>query len=381
MADASGVGYHLAEDLVASRVRRQSRQSLLWLGRIASTSGQAVPASGPLREQGQLSLVERANINGRPRETRSLKITIEAQEQAMSTIEPPPHGNAPPAVPTRGGTEAAIQHHYDVSNAFYALWLDETLTYSCGLWQEGDDPDDLSAAQRRKIDYHLHAAGISRARHVLDIGCGWGSVLERALTYKQVETATGLTLSDAQFQHIAARDRAGLRIRKESWTGHQPMTKYDSIVSIGAFEHFASPGDSTAEKIELYREFFRKCRSWLQPEGAMSLQTIAYGTMRPHEANEFISTQIFPDSELPQPHEVVEAMSGLFELTLLRNDRVQYSRTCNLWYQNLRKRRAEAVAVVGEEKVLQYEKYLRLSAFAFNTGRVGLLRLVLVPTV
>lgn len=206
-------------------------------------------------------------------------------------------------------------------------------------------------------------------------------MLERALTYAQVETATGLTLSEAQFQYIVARARTGLRIRKESWTSHQPAHKYDSIVSIGAFEHFASPGDSTAEKIGLYREFFHKCRSWLKPEGAMSLQTIAYGTMRPHDAIEFISTQIFPDSELPQPHEIVEATSGLFELTLLRNDRVQYSRTCKLWYHNLRRRRAEAVATVGEEKVSQYEKYLRLSSFAFDTGRVGLLRLVLMPTV
>ena len=299
----------------------------------------------------------------------------------MSTSEPPPPGNASQAAPARGGTEAAIQHHYDVSNTFYALWLDETLTYSCGLWGECDDPDDLLAAQRRKVDYHLHAAGISGARHVLDIGCGWGSLLERALSYPGVETATGLTLSEAQFHHIAARSHAGLRIRKESWTSHRPVNKYDSIVSIGALEHFASPGDSPAEKIQLYREFFQKCRSWLTPEGAMSLQTIAYGTMNPGEAPEFINTQIFPDSELPQPHEIVEAASGLFELTLLRNDRPQYSRTCKLWFRNLRRRRAEAVAAVGEEKVSQYEKYLRLSAFAFDTGRVGLLRLVLVPTI
>ena len=108
----------------------------------------------------------------------------------MSTTKTPPRGNASQAVPTRGGTEAAIQHHYDLSNAFYGLWLDETMTYSCGLWREGDDPDDLLAAQRRKVDYHLPAAGISRVRHVLDIGCGWGSLLERALTYPQVETAT-----------------------------------------------------------------------------------------------------------------------------------------------------------------------------------------------
>ena len=76
------------------------------------------------------------------------------------------------------------------------------------MWGDDDDPEDLPAAQLRKIDYHLHSAGISRARHVLDVGCGWGSLLERALTYPQVATATGLTLSEAQFQHVAARDIA-----------------------------------------------------------------------------------------------------------------------------------------------------------------------------
>jgi len=298
----------------------------------------------------------------------------------MSSIGPPADNNTSTANTTRGGTESAIQHHYDLSNAFYALWLDETMTYSCGLWRDGDDPDDLSAAQRRKIDYHLHAARISHARHMLDIGCGWGSVLQQALTHNQLQTATGLTLSEAQFQHIAARARPGLQVRKESWTNHQPANKYGSIISIGAFEHFASPGDTAAEKLGLYREFFQKCRAWLEPGGAMSLQTIAYGTLRPDQRNEFISTQIFPDSDLPQPHEILQAVTGLFEVTLLRNDRLQYSQTCKLWYQNLRRRRAEAVAIVGEARVSQYEKYLRISKFGFDTGRVGLLRLVLMPT-
>jgi cyclopropane-fatty-acyl-phospholipid synthase len=111
----------------------------------------------------------------------------------------------------------------------------------------------------------------------------------------------------------------------------------------------------------------------------MSLQTIAYGTMRPDENNAFISIHIFPDSELPQAHELLEAASGLFELKVLRNDRAHYARTCDVWYQNLRRHRTEAVAIVGEEKVRQYEAYLRLSAFGFHSGRVGLLRLSLVP--
>src|SRR3984957_19926758 len=108
----------------------------------------------------------------------------------------------------RGGSEAAIQHHYDVSNEFYALWLDPSLTYSCALWNDGDDFEDLDEAQRRKLDFHLAASGAPRARHILDIGCGWGSLLERARLHPQIESATGLTLSDAQFQHIGARGDA-----------------------------------------------------------------------------------------------------------------------------------------------------------------------------
>lgn len=283
------------------------------------------------------------------------------------------------SVTKRGGTEAAIQHHYDVSNAFYTLWLDESMTYSCALWEAGDDPEDLAAAQRRKLDFHLTAAGAGRGGRLLDIGCGWGGLLDRALGQTPIAHATGLTLSNAQYQHIRARGDGRIDVRKESWIDHVPAERYDSIVSIGALEHFASPGDSPREKVDLYRAFFEKCRTWLRPGGALSLQTIVYGTMRTDENNAFIQEHIFPDSELPQPHELVEAASGVLELTTLRNDRVQYARTCEIWYRALRRRRTEAVAIVGEEKVRQYEAYLRLSAFGFNTGRVGLLRLAFVP--
>ncbi|WP_428489216.1 class I SAM-dependent methyltransferase [Rhodopila sp.] len=279
----------------------------------------------------------------------------------------------------RGGSAAAISHHYDLSNEFYTLWLDQTLTYSCALWNEGDDPDDLTAAQLRKLDFHLAASAADRGRRILDIGCGWGSLLRRAVSQTRIEQATGLTLSEAQFRHIDAWQDGRVRVLKESWIDHAPAAKYDSIVSIGALEHFASPGDRPGEKIALYREFLSKCRSWLAPGGAMSLQTIAYGTMRSNENNAFISTQIFPDSELPQAHEILEAASGVFEVTLLRNDRTQYGRTCDLWYRALHRRRDEAVEIVGEQKVRQYEAYLRMSAFGFHTGRVGLLRLAMVP--
>ena len=285
----------------------------------------------------------------------------------------------PETPPPRGGAEAAIQRHYDVSDAFYALWLDPTMTYSCALWRPGDDPADLHAAQLRKLDFHLDAAGAPRARHLLDIGCGWGSLMRRASAVDTIETVTGLTLSDTQARHIAASGTPRAIVRKESWIDHRPDRTYGSIVSIGAFEHFASPGDSTGHKTALYREFLARCRSWLAPDGALSLQTICYGSLRPSQGNAFITEHIFPDSELPEPHEIVHAASGIFEVTALRNDRVQYARTCELWLANLRRRRAEAAAIVGEETVVRYEKYLRMSAFGFNTGRIGLLRLTLKP--
>jgi hypothetical protein len=117
----------------------------------------------------------------------------------MSTVEPPFYGNASQAVPPRGGTEAAIQHHYDVSNAFYALWLDETLTYSCGLWHEGDDPDDLLAAQRRKVDWR------PARRNSHDGVCSRGCAARRATA---ATTAEALDALDDRILAHGGHDRA-----------------------------------------------------------------------------------------------------------------------------------------------------------------------------
>jgi cyclopropane-fatty-acyl-phospholipid synthase len=98
-----------------------------------------------------------------------------------------------------GASVQAIQHHYDLSNAFYQLWLDRSCTYSCALWQEGDS---LEAAQLRKIDFHIEQARVKQGDRVLDIGCGWGSTLNRLVEKYQVQQAIGLTLSETQSQWI-----------------------------------------------------------------------------------------------------------------------------------------------------------------------------------
>src|ERR1700712_46815 len=99
------------------------------------------------------------------------------------------------SVGNRGASAESIQHHYDLSNEFYSLWLDESMTYSCGLWEDGDD--SLLASQLRKIDYLIALSSASGQERVLDIGCGWGSTMHRLVTAHAVDQVTGLTLSPA----------------------------------------------------------------------------------------------------------------------------------------------------------------------------------------
>jgi len=272
---------------------------------------------------------------------------------------------------------AAIRHHYDVGNDFYALWLDESLTYSCAM-PAGPD-DSLGAAQARKLDFHLDAVGAGAGQRVLDVGCGWGSVLARLAEHRGAR-AVGLTLSPEQAAHVRGLRLPGVEVRVEDWAHYQPEAAggaFDGIISIGAFEHFATPEDSAAERIERYRSFFTRARDWLRPGGTLSLQTIAYGSMPREQASRFIQEEIFPRAELPTISDIATAADGVLEICRLRNDRLDYAWTCEQWASRLRRRRAEAAALVGADVVDRYARYLRMSALGFRLGKIGLLRIVL----
>lgn len=279
-----------------------------------------------------------------------------------------------------GGSAEAVQYHYDVGREFYRLFLDETMTYSCALWDTNEGVrDSLQAAQERKIDFHLERSRAANGRSLLDIGCGWGGLVARAAALPAMERVVGLTLSRDQASHVQDMHSPGVDVRLESWVDHAPQAPYDAIVSVGAFEHFAAPEDSVAEKIATYRDFFERCRTWLTPRGRMSLQTIAYGNMRREEASAFINNEIFPAADLPTLEEIVCAASGVLEITELHNHRLHYARTLEHWAANLRRRRSEAVELVGEETTARYQRYLTQSAAGFYAGKIHLLRLCLRP--
>jgi cyclopropane-fatty-acyl-phospholipid synthase len=271
------------------------------------------------------------------------------------------------------GTSAeAIRAHYDLCDDFFGLWLGEEKIYSCALFEPGDD---LYAAQLRKLDYHIEQAAAAGASRVLDVGCGWGALLRR-LVRTGVSSAAGLTLSRTQGEQIARDAIPGTAVHVEPWEAYVPDAPYDAIISIGAFEHFATRDMTTGEKGLAYRRFFEFCHRNLRRRGRISLQTVAY--MNPGEArNWFVPTTIFRESELPFASEILAASEPLFEIAALRNDRMDYMHTCRSWARNLAARRDDAVRLVGDEVTRDYEQYLTLAA-AFKAGAVCLLRLTLI---
>ena len=275
-----------------------------------------------------------------------------------------------------GGSAEGIRGHYDVGNAFWPLVLGPTMAYSCALFAA--PKEDLDTAQRRKLQWHLQSAAVFEAKAALDIGCGWGSMLRMLSSQANVEHATGLTLSDAQAEYLEGLQLPKVETRLENWANHSPRALYDSIISIGAFEHFAKREETTGEKISVYRDFFEHCHRWLSPSGRMSLQTIAFGEMAREAASPFMN-EIFPDSDLPYLSEIVAATEGLFEIVALRNDRIHYAITTECWARNLSRNRAAAVRESGEAHVERMLRYFKLVAMGFRMGKQQLLRIALRP--
>ncbi|WP_343577362.1 cyclopropane-fatty-acyl-phospholipid synthase family protein, partial [Mycobacterium sp.] len=277
-----------------------------------------------------------------------------------------------PTATYEGASQAAIQQHYDLGNDFYALWLDATMSYSCGKWSTEDDT--LERAQKSKIDYLASGAGATQARRVLDIGCGWGAMLTRLVQDHGVQHGVGLTLSDAQASRARQPD---CEVRVENWIDHKPDTRYDAIVSVGAFEHFADMGMNREARISAYREFFARCAEWLPPGGGLSLETTVKGNNTKMSRTTvrdllFIIDRIFPESEVPWLSEIVEASERLFETTSVLNRPDDYARTCLHWQRRLSAAQDRAQALTSADTVRDYSRYLNASVDAFANRHLGL---------
>jgi cyclopropane-fatty-acyl-phospholipid synthase len=274
-----------------------------------------------------------------------------------------------------GASRAAIAAHYDTGDDFFALWLDPAMVYTCARW---DGPDDtLEAAQTRKLAHVTALAGVRAGHHVLDIGCGWGGLLAHVVREAGAARATGLTLGARQHAHVTALGVPEVEARLEGWQAHHPPEPYDAITSVEAIEAFARHGLTAEEKLAVYASLFERCHAWLRPGGMLVIQAITYGNAGPEDFDPFIATEIFPESDLPTLAELAAAWSRRFEVRTVENRREDYVRTLRAWLRRLKARREEAVALVGEDVVVRFERYLRLSVHMFQHGTCDLLTLAL----
>ena len=264
-----------------------------------------------------------------------------------------------------------VQYHYDVSNEFYRMVLGPTMVYSCAYF---DSPDDsLEEAQTRKLDVICRKLDLKPGERLLDIGCGWGSLILHAAANYGVE-AVGVTLSERQV--AMARERiaeAGLgercEVRVQDYR-EVPDGPYDKIASVGMYEHVGS------SQLDRYMETVAS----LGRPGGLALH---HGICRMHSdeqsPNTFITRYVFPDGELHWVSKVAAALERSGQE--LRDDeslREHYALTLRHWVDNLAENRDRAIAEAGEERERIWRLYMTASALAFERGDISVHQLLAV---
>ena len=268
---------------------------------------------------------------------------------------------------SREADARAIAHHYDVSNEFYALFLDPLMVYTCAYYR---DPDGkLEQAQRDKLDLVCRKLELKPGETLLDVGCGWGSLSIWAAQHYGVR-AHGVTLSQAQAAYAAERIRKeglGDRCRVEylDYRDLPASARYQKIAAVGVIEHVGIPN---------YPAFFGGVRARLEDGGLYLNHGIVHEFHWTRTSQtEFLYRHVFPNGDLAGLSQTLtEIERAGFEIVDVENLRLHYARTCRQWVERLRERADEARAVAGERTYRTWLLYLTCSVVAFEDGSIGL---------
>lgn len=258
---------------------------------------------------------------------------------------------------------SAIAHHYDLSNAFYQLLMDESMAYSCAYFTSGSS--SLEQAQHDKLELVCRKLGLRPGMRLLDIGCGWGSLLVHAAKHHGVE-AVGITLSAEQLQHIRGRltqhdleDRVD--VRRQDYR-KLPDGPFDAVASIEMGEHVGEAN---------YPAYAATLHRMVKAGGRVLLQQMSRGNVAPG-GGAFIERYIAPDMTMrPVGRTIGHLETAGLEVRDVHALREHYVWTVRAWAATLEENWADAVALIGETGARVWRLYLVGGALAFEENRMG----------
>jgi len=271
-------------------------------------------------------------------------------------------------------TKEDIDISYGISNDFYRLWLDSRMTYTCGVYLS--EEDDLEQAQTNKLEHHYQGAKVTPQSRVLDIGCGWGSNIEFLAREKGVRDVVGITLSEEQYQEILARNIPNVTAECVNFLNYEPDAKFDAIISLGMFEHIATPEDVRNDRqIGKYREYFKKAWEWSNPGSYFSLQSVIgarvpRGRKAATELKElaWATYEIFPGAISPRLDAIIEGAAPYWEVMQVNTRRLDYAKTTQTWLDRLVANQEEIVEGWGQKRFDDYKRYLAACAISFENN-------------
>ena len=261
--------------------------------------------------------------------------------------------------------EKEVRSHYDIGNDFYKLWLDETMSYSCGYFL--NDNDTLYQAQVNKVDYILKKLYLKEGMTLLDIGCGWGFLLIEAAKKYKIH-GTGITLSVEQYNEFRRRivdegleDHLEVKLMDYRDLKNSDL-KFDRVVSVGMLEHVGRDN---------YQLFIDCVNTVLKPHGLFLLHFIS--GLKEHPGDPWIKKYIFPGGVIPSLREIMNCLAeDNFHTLDVENLRNHYNRTLLCWEKNYKEHIDEVREMFDEEFVRMWDLYLSACAAIFHNGIIDI---------
>jgi len=262
-----------------------------------------------------------------------------------------------------------IAHHYDIGNDFYKLWLDKSMTYSCAYFKTKNDT--LEQAQSQKVEHALHKLQLQKGMSLLDIGCGWGTLMIHAAKEYGV-SGLGITLSkNQQRQATTAAKKAGVdKLVKFKLMNYQDLAEtdrqFDRIISVGMFEHVGQRN---------HAGYFAAVDKMLKPKGISVLHTITHSCEIPPDP--WIDKYIFPGGYIPSVRETVAHLPDFnFQLLDYENLRMHYAMTLDEWWRRYEMHKDTVLKMFDERFYRMWQLYLASSSAAFRYGQLTLSQFV-----